>query len=101
MQPVLKEVENFGREDEIRYEIFIDEEDLNNIFRNTNDSFDFGDEEANQEYKNRFANEELCSYGIVKYKLCKCCCMWSECDSLWAIHAESPIKAFEFYKETN
>lgn len=86
-------------EGETRYEIFVDEDDLQRIFERKGSSFDFGDEKENEEYTNRFETEELCSFGVVKMQVCKCCCMWSEVDSIWGIHAESPEEALKHYKQ--
>jgi hypothetical protein len=61
-------------------------------------SFDFGDQEANQEYLNRFVNEELFSFGVVKSTACKCCNGWKEEDSLWGIHAQDAHEALEYYQ---
>lgn len=99
MQPIYTETENSMQQDEIRYKVYIDEDDLNLIAKNNGSSFDFGDEIANKEYVNRFKNNELCSFGIVKLQVCKCCCEWSEKDSLWGIHAESPQAALNYFKE--
>jgi hypothetical protein len=86
-------------EGETRYEIFVDEYDLQSIFECDGSSFDFGDEKENEKYMNKFKKGDLCSFGVVKMQVCKCCCMWSEVDSVWGIHEESPEEAFKFYKK--
>ena len=96
MEPVFRQ-----NEGETRYEIFVDQDDLSRIFNRDGSSFDLGDKEANEEYTSKFENEELCSFGVVKMQVCKCCCMWSEVESLWGIHAESAQEAFQVFKEEN
>ncbi len=84
---------------ETRYEIYYD----NDGFHNTFDSklgFDFEDEADKQAYMDKFLKEELFAFGVVKLQPCKCCCEWSEKDSLWGIHAESPAEAFKQFIET-
>jgi len=41
------------------------------------------------------------AFGVIEYQVCKCCCMWSEIDSLWGIIADNEEKALEFFKEYN
>jgi len=57
------------------------------------ESFDFGDKQANDEYKQKFLNEELACYGVCKMKPCECCGQLKEVDAIWGIHAESPTVA--------
>lgn len=93
MQPVLKH-----NEGETRFEVYFDEDDFHHSFQGKG-SIDFDSEEAKQEYMNKFINEELYAFGVVKMEVCKCCCMWSEKDSLWGIHAESAEDALKHYRE--
>jgi hypothetical protein len=85
--------------DDFRYEVFVDDHDLMNIYQNDASSFDFGNKEENQDYANKFLNEELCSYGVKVMKLCKCCNEWPVKEFLWAIHAESAEDALKCFKE--
>lgn len=43
------------------------------------------DEEYGNEICNRLYDGDLNAYGVVKYKVCECCNMWSECDSIWGV----------------
>lgn len=38
-------------------------------------------------------------FGVVKMQVCKCCCMWSEVDSVWGIKAENPQEALNHFRE--
>lgn len=42
---------------------------------------------------------DLTAYGVVKYKLCECCCMWSEIHSasLWGILCPNAEQALDEY----
>lgn len=96
--PVYKAVDNSMKEDEIRYEVFIDHDNLQMILDRAG-AFDLGDDFANEEYRQQFLHEEIFSFGVVAKKLCKCCCEWSEKDSLWGIHAQSAQEAIKLFKD--
>jgi len=93
MEPVLKAYEG-----ETRFEVFFDQDDFFHSFEGKS-AIDFESEEEKQAYMNKFIKEELYAFGVVKMEVCKCCCMWSEKDSLWGIHAESAEEALNQYKE--
>jgi len=65
-----------------KYVIHEDDSSLEDI----KSSFDFGDEEANAEYLQKFIDEELFSFAVIKYKECECCQQWIFVDSLSGIH---------------
>lgn len=77
---------------EHRYEVFYD--NFDNL-----DYMDFENENDRIEYLEKFERGELSSFGVVKSRVCECCCMWSEVDSLWSIHCETPDEALELYFE--
>lgn len=77
---------------EFRYEVFFDLHDnLNEI--------DFEDEQDKNEYLRKFETGEVTSFGVVKSKVCECCCSWSEVDSLWGIHCETAEEALKIFLE--
>lgn len=72
---------------EYRYEVFYDVDySINDI--------DF-DAEYAKEIEKRLDSGSLNSYGIVKSNVCKCCCMWSEIDSMWGILHETASDALD------
>lgn len=93
MNPVLK-----ANEGETRYEVYFDQDDFQHSFEGSS-AIEFDSEEQKKEYMNKFIKEELYAFGVVKLQVCECCCMWSEKDSLWGIHAESPEEALKHFKE--
>ena len=93
MEPVLK-----SNELETRYEVYFDQDDFHHSFEGKS-AIDFESEEAKQEYMNKFINEDLYAFGVVKLQVCECCCMWSEKASLWGIHAQTPEEALKQFKE--
>lgn len=97
MQAILKAVDNSMKEDEVRYEVYYDEDDFEHSF-NSKYAIDFDSEAEKQSYMNKFLKEELFAFGLVAMKVCKCCSAWSEKDSLWGIHSRTPEEALEYYK---
>lgn len=93
MEPIFTKTEA-----EIKYEVFFDNDDFFHSFVG-NSALEFDNEELKKEYMDKFINEELYAFGVVKMEVCKCCCMWSEKDSLWGIHAESAEEALNQFKE--
>lgn len=97
MNCIYKSVENSMTENEIRYEVYYDEDDFFHSFESTS-AIEFESEEDKQAYRQRFINEELFAFGVSAFKLCKCCNAWSEKNSVWGIHAESPQEALALYQ---
>ena len=95
MDAILKSYEG-----EERYEVYFDQDDFHHSFKSES-SIDFESEEQKQEYMNKFINEDLFAFGVVKMKVCECCCMWSEKEALWGIHAETAEEALNYFKECN
>jgi len=73
----------------IRYEVFPDLD-----YHSSQDDFD---PDYALEIQERIESGELTAYGVVKYKVCKCCCLWSETDSLWGMLHATPEQAFQEY----
>lgn len=77
---------------EYRYEVFYDNypmESLNDI--------DYESEENKRDYLDKFEKGDLSVFGVVKSKVCKCCCLWSEIDSLWGMHYQTAENCLEDY----
>lgn len=70
---------------EYKYEVFHD--------------LDFSSDDLCSQYKQLIKHGGLFPYGVVKYKTCECCCMWSEIhsESLWGIVEDSPESALIDY----
>lgn len=99
MEALYTQYEN--QECEFRYHVYWD--DIEMVELKSGNAICFGsskeDKEAEKEYIQRFLNGEFGVYWIVKEKVCDCCRLWSVCDSLGGIHAESPKEALKVFKE--
>lgn len=75
---------------EYRYEVFYDSFD-------SIEHIEFENEQDKQDYLHKFETGELTSFGVVKSKVCECCCLWSEVDSIWSMHFETAEEALSDY----
>jgi hypothetical protein len=80
---------------EYRYEVFFDQYD------ESIHDMDFENEEQKKEYIDKFQSGKLNSFGVVKSKVCQCCCLWSEVSSLWGMHYEYAIEALNDFMSYN
>lgn len=74
---------------EFKYEVFFDSDSIIDQ--------DFESDQQEREYRSKFESGELSMYGVCKYDVCSCCCMYREIDSLWAISAEDAEQALSHY----
>jgi len=58
---------------------------------------DFENEEQKEEFILKIECGYLSAFGVVKYKVCECCCMWSEMHSMWGFVCETAEEALEEY----
>lgn len=73
-----------------KYEVFLDL-DYN--------PFDYLDLDDAKEISRRIEIGNLTAYGVVKYKVCECCCIWSEIhgESLWGTLHFNHMDALQCY----
>jgi hypothetical protein len=88
-----------GIEGNVKYRVSIDYHDLRDILGNTpQDSFEFGDDDLNRNYLQRFIDGDLCSFLVEKWELvCEHCDIWSGIDHLGGVHANSAREALDYY----
>lgn len=79
------------------YEIHHDEHEVQDLFNGR--AMDFEDEQDKEQYLNKFRNDTLSAYGVVKKEKCSCCENYKFIDSLWGIHAETYEEALKFFQQ--
>lgn len=95
-QPVLI---YFDSLENIRFEVFLDDEELKAIVDGEDySSFDFEDRYLNREYYMQFVTGELSSFGIKAHWLDEKNAQWKLLDELWSIHAPDARSALIKYK---
>jgi hypothetical protein len=78
-------------EGEVKYEVFYDSDHVVDM--------DFENGEERKSFLDELDKGFFGVYGVVKYEVCKCCCLWSEKDSVWGIYADTPEEALKCFME--